>query len=634
MLRGIQKATANWFGRVITGVILGLIAISFAVWGIGDIFRGFGQSQLAKIGNTEISIEQFRQTYTERLQQISRQAARPISTEQAIAFGLPRQMLGQMLAEAALDEDARNLGLAIPDSEIAKRIMSDPNFAGANGQFDNFRFQQLIRQAGFTEPRYVAEQRRVSLRRQIAESIGGGVAVPKTEIDLQNRYENEQRNVEFVRLDPAQAGDIPEPSPEAVTQYYNERKALFRAPEFRKLLLVVLSPAEEAQWAEISDADLRKAYEDRRARYVTPEKRDVQQIVFPNAEEARAAREKILAGTPFAQIAAERGLKDTDVNLGSVNKASILDRAVADAAFALPPEGVSEPVTGRFGTVLVRVGKIEAEIARPFEEVAAEIRRELSQDRARSKVTDLRHQLDDERGAGQPLAEIAQKLNVKTRTIEAVDRSGRNPQGEPAAGLPQSRELLTGAFSSDVGVENDAIQMPSGDYVWYEVEGVTPSRERPLDEVRERVIARMRDEEIARRLKAKAEEIAGKVKAGTPFAEAAPGLQLLTVTGLKRAEAKGGLSYKLLASIFELPKDGVGSGEGDEPTQWFVFRVTDITVPTLDATSPEAKQSADTIRNAMLDDLIAQYVARLQTDFGASVNERALNQVLTGGTTN
>jgi len=83
MLRGIRKASANWLGRAVMGGVMGLLALSFAIWGINDIFRGFGRSTLAKIGGTEIPIETFRQTYNERLQQMSRKYGRPIPRERS-----------------------------------------------------------------------------------------------------------------------------------------------------------------------------------------------------------------------------------------------------------------------------------------------------------------------------------------------------------------------------------------------------------------------------------------------------------------------------------------------------------------------------------------------------------------------
>src|SRR6202048_4356188 len=128
MLRGMRKASSNWLGKIIMAVVMGVLIISFGVWGIADIFKGFGQSTLAKIGHTEISTEQFRQVYTDRLQQIGRQFGRPLTPDQARAFGLDRQVLQQMVAEAALDEDARRLGLGQSDEAVKKMIFDDPNF--------------------------------------------------------------------------------------------------------------------------------------------------------------------------------------------------------------------------------------------------------------------------------------------------------------------------------------------------------------------------------------------------------------------------------------------------------------------------------------------------------------------------
>src|ERR1700740_109131 len=168
MLRGMRKASSNWLGKTIMATVMGVLIISFGVWGIADIFRGFGQSTLAKVGGTEISIDQFHQLYTDKLQQISRQFGRPLTSEQARSFGVDRQLLQQTIAETALDEGARRMGLGQSDAEVIRSIQTDPNFKGPTGAFDPARFAQLIRQFGFTEQRYIAEQRRTALRRQIA----------------------------------------------------------------------------------------------------------------------------------------------------------------------------------------------------------------------------------------------------------------------------------------------------------------------------------------------------------------------------------------------------------------------------------------------------------------------------------
>src|SRR6202521_2385972 len=290
MLRGMRKASSNWLGKIIMATVMGVLIISFGVWGIADIFKGFGQSTLAKVGHTEISASDFRQLYTEKLQQLGRQFGRPLTMDQARAFGLDRQVLQQTIAEAALDEEARRLGLGQSDDETMRLIFSDPNFKGVSGAFDPARFQTVIRQIGFSEQRYVADQRRGALPRQIAGTISAGLPPPTVLIDALARFQNEQRTMEYLKLDAAQAGAIDPPSPETLAAYFDDHKAQFRAPEYRKIAFVAITPEDVGKWSEVSDEDARKLFEQRRDRLGTPEKREVAQMVFPNVEEATAAR--------------------------------------------------------------------------------------------------------------------------------------------------------------------------------------------------------------------------------------------------------------------------------------------------------------------------------------------------------
>ena len=611
--------------------VVGFLVISFAIWGIGDIFRGFGRSTVAKIGRTEITVEQFRTIYNDRLQQYSRQAGRPIGPEQARHLGLDRVLIGQIVSEILLDERARALGLSLSDAEVAKQITTDPAFQGLSGQFDRARLEQVIRNAGFTESRFVAEQRRRLLRRELAGTIATGLNAPKALVEAASRYENEQRSIEYVLLDRAQAGEIASPSPEALAKFFEERKILFRAPEYRKLVVVSLIPAEQARWIEISDADLKRAYEERRTRYVTPERRHVLQIDFPNAAAASAAAERVANGTSFSDIAKELGKNEKDIDLGTVTKAAMIDRAAADAAFALKEGEVSAPVQGRFGTVLVQVLKIEPEQVRSLEQVTGELKQELALARAKAEVFDVYNKIEDARAEGKPLAETAANLKLEARTIEAVDRSGRDPAGAPV-NLPDAQRLLPMAFTTDVGVERDPLQFQDG-YIWFDVVGITPSRERPLDEVKEQVETRWRDQEIATRLNAKATEIVDKLKGGATLADVATAdhLKLEILTGLKRGDGSGPLSAAAVDAVFRTAKDAVGAADAREPGEQVVFRVTDIVVPPLDMASDEVKRTVDSLNRSLSEDLLSEYIARLESEVGVTINQNALNQVVSGG---
>jgi peptidyl-prolyl cis-trans isomerase D len=624
----MRKASSNWLGKIIMATVMGVLIISFGVWGIADIFKGFGQSTLAKIGRTEISTEQFRQLYTERLQQIGRQFGRPLTMDQARAFGLDRQVLQQVIAEAALDDNARQLGLGQSDAQTMRMIYSDPNFKGVSGAFDPARFQATIRQVGYTEQRYIADQRRVSLRRQIANTITAGLEPPKTLIDALVRFQSEQRSIEYVKLDAAQAGAIDPPSPEALAGYFDDHKTQFRAPEYRKISFVMITPDEIGKWASVSDEDAKKIFAERREKLSTPERRQVSQMVFPNAEEAAAARGRITSGLSFDDLAKERGLSPSDVDLGTITKSAIIDPAIADAAFSLAPDDVSQPVQGRFGTALVKVGKIEPGTQATYESVAPTLKREIGAERARAQVASLHDKMEDERGGGASVVEAAQKLGLTAVTIDAVDRSGRAPTGQPVSGIPQGLNVVTQAFSSDVGVDNDPIQFGGG-YVWYDVLGITPSRERGIDEVKDQVEARWRDDQITSRLRTKATEMVQKLNQGGKLADEAAGLGLKvdTAAAFRRDATVPGVPSSVIEAAFRAPKDAAAQASGAGGSDWIVFRVTDVSMPPVDLASDDIKKLKETLLKGLSDEQVAEYVSKLERQIGTSINQSALAQV-------
>jgi peptidyl-prolyl cis-trans isomerase D len=315
-----------------------------------------------------------------------------------------------------------------------------------------------------------------------------------------------------------------------------------------------------------------------------------------------------------------------------VAKSDIIDPAVADAAFSLKSGETSAPVKGRFGTVLLQVGKIEPGEEKTYDQVAAQLKREIAESRSKSEVGNLRDKIEDERAAGSTLAETAKKLGLKSVSIEAVDRSGRDPEGKPVSGLPQTPNVVSAAFAGDVGIDTEALQLPGGGYLYYDVTGVTPSRERSLEEVKDQVMARWRDDEIAKRLQAKADDLLGKLKAGTPFAQVASeaGLKVETAKDLQRGKGGGFVPAKTIETVFRTPKGVPASAEGGKETERFVFRVTDVVDPPFDAGTPQGQAMTTTLQNSYTDDLVGEYITRLENDFGVTVNPSALNQV-TGG---
>lgn len=627
MLEVLRKSA----GGTIAKIFIGLLVISFAIWGIGDIFRGFGERDVAVVGSQKINLEEFRQLYQDRLQQVGQQLGRGLTPEQARAVGLDRQVLGEIISETALNEKAREMGLNLSNETLIARIHANPAFKGPTGSFDPNRFYEGLRSAGYTEARYIEAERYLALRQQMGQALAADTPAPAVLRDALRRFENEERSVEFVTLDRQQGGEIAAPTAAEIDAFFNERKTAFRAPEYRKLVVLPLTPESMAADIQISDDDLQKAYESIRDRLGAPERRDIDQIVFPSAEEANAAAKRIAEGAKFDEIVAERGLKPSDISVGTVARREILDPGVADAVFGLEPGAVSAPVAGRFGTVIARVKKIEPGKQPTFDEVKEELRKDLARRRAVGTILDRHDKIEDERAGGAQLAEVAAKVGAKTITIEAVDRSGRGPDGKPIENVPGLAEVVAGAFTTDVGVEADPVQLDNGNsYVWYEVAGVTQSRDNTLEEVRERVEARWRDEEIAKRLTERAEAIRAKLDAGETFAAAAPGLPVQTREKIRRNATVEGLDRTALTGIFQTPQGKAGISVAADNVGRIIYRVTGVETPP----GETAAQRTSELNLGVQDDILVQYVLDLQSKLGVRVNEAALQNVTGGGTGN
>ncbi|MGL4558147.1 MAG: peptidylprolyl isomerase, partial [Afipia sp.] len=273
---------------------------------------------------------------------------------------------------------------------------------------------------------------------------------------------------------------------------------------------------------------------------------------------------------------------------------------------------------------LLKVTKVEPGTNPTYESVAPTIKREIALERARAQMQDLHNKIEDERGGGSNIAEAAQKLGLKATTIEAIDRSGRGPDGKPVAGLPQGVDIVAPAFASNIGVENEPVQYNGGE-LWFDVLGVTPSRDRTLDEVKDQVETRWRDEQISTRLRAKATEIVGKLEKGAAFdAEAAAaGLKVETAKLFRRDTDAKDIPERLVTAAFRTPKDGVGQTEGSGGSEWIVFKVTDVVVPPVDLASEDVKKLTEGLRRAEMEEQLTAYIAKLETEIGVTINQNA-----------
>lgn len=636
MMQGIRKASQGLLGRLVISVMFGVLILAFAIWGVGDIFRGYGRNEVARVGKTEISIEQMRTAYQNDLQNLIRQQRRQISPEMARALGLDRQVLSRLVNEATLDQTAQNMHLAVSDETIRNLIFDDPVFRDAGGQFSAARFNELLRSNGYSEQSYVALQRSTILRQQIAEMVSGGFTLPVALQEIGNRLRNEKRAVTFARMPASAAGEIAAPTEDQLKSFFNDRKIAFRAPEFRTASVLALTADSVADPAKVSDDEAKARYEALKTqRFTTAETRTIQQISFPNVEEAQAAKAKIDGGETFDEIATERNVAFNDLTLGTFTRDQVFDPAVREAAFALEQGGVSAPVQSAFGTVLLRVTQVDTQHVRPFEEVAEEVKKEIAAGRAASRITELHDKIEDERASAKPLAEIAKQFNLELRVAGPVSQGMTRPDGSQEEPLPGGDATLRAIFASDIGVDNEAIRLPqNAGYVWFDVSKIDPSRDRGFDEVRKEVETQWRADEAATKLSAKARELVERLNKGEAFqtVAASAGLTAETAAGLGRQDQRPELPTNVVTQIFGTVAGKANSAAGADGGR-ILFKVDSATVPPYVRTTQEADNFVRLLSANLSEGLLLQYVAQRQAALGVSINEAAFRNA-TGGVQN
>lgn len=626
MLNTMRKHATGWVAQI----LLGLLVLSFAVWGIADVFTGVGNHSVARVGNTDISSVNFDRAYRRELQAMSQRVGQQITPDQARMLGIPNQVLGRLVTEAALDDQASNLHIGVSKDMLIREIAEDPAFKGPGGTFDRNYFVSLLRNNGMTEDAYVVERRAQEKRQQIAESISGGATAPDAFAKALHQYQTEQRDIRYIVLPTSLIGEIAAPNADELTAYYNDNKAEWRAPESRTLALIKVGPEDVARPEDVSDEDAQKAYDADKARFTTPETRHVYQIVFADESTAQAAADRLKAGEDFEAVLESTGKKLADVDLGVVTRDRLIDAAVAEAAFGLAPNSVSDVVKGSFGPVIVRVTDVVPETVKPFAEVKDELKQTVALGNARADINVLRDSIEDSRAGGATLDEIASnnKLTVKKVT---VDQQGKDADGNAVADIPAQAQLLKDAFESDVGIDNAAVPTEDGGYVWYSIVDINEAHDRPLDEVKDKVIEAWKKQSAADKLLAKANETKDRLGKGETLDAIATSLGLVAQSRTQQTRTSqpgDGLSAEALKAAFAGPKGSAAVAPGAQDGEQVVLQVAEVVETPYTPAKDDGNQLTQQLADSMQNDLLQQYVSELQRQLGATVNQTVMQQII------
>lgn len=635
MLEQMRSAAGTWVARV----LMLLLILSFGVWGIGDYIRPKPDTVAASVGKVEISDMAFRDQYRFQLNALQRQMGNALTSEVAKQFGIPERVLNEMVEQSLFEQEAKRLGLNVSDTAVANQIREMPAFRGAGG-FNRLNFETALRNAGLTESAFVGQLRAGMLRSQIVDALGAGVALPP-EIAVETLYKlrQQRRVIDYLTIPAASLARIPEPTEGELSDYYKANQLRYAAPEYRAISYALLTPAAVGATLKIDEKQLADEYAARKAQFTIPEKRAVDQAVYPDEAAAKAARERITKGEDFAAVAKDTlGRTPEELSLGTVSQ-SELPGEIGTVAFGLAKDSVSEPVQTPFGWHLVRVTAIQPGSETPFEQVKDQLKIELAQRLGADQMTKLLPQIDDRLAGGATIEDTAKAFNFTLHKIAATDRRGFDPNEKPVPDLPQPpRELLDQAFELPEQNDLQVSELRDGSLVITRIEKITPEAPRPLDTIKERVMADWKRAEADKAGDAQAKALADKIKGGSDLSAVARELQAqvqrtpaIDAQGLAPADTTGfanPFSPALLSQVFRTKKDEVISGRGISPDQYIVARVTEIVEPAYKADDAQVAALRQELGNAQSNDVVAGYLEALKARYPVNVHQAVVDRSL------
>ncbi|MBO6807108.1 SurA N-terminal domain-containing protein [Thalassospira sp.] len=625
MLAGIRTFSKSIFAKIIFGVI----ALSFVIWGLNASMLNLGTSrEVAEIGSQRITPVELDRAFQRSVQNMRNMFGPNFNQQQAIQMGLLNNTVQSLVSQKILREDAKNIGIGISDDKVREQIFSSDSFKDpATGQFSRDRFMQALYQAGYTENEFINGVRGDMMSQQVVDSLTSPATVPDIMARQIVAYRNEQRSGSFFALSKDEFANIPVANDATLRAYHEDNAAQFTAPESRDVTLATLSAADLVPTITVTEEEIAQSYAQREPEFQTPEKRTVEQILFaPNEEQtAREAYNRLTEGADFMAVAEDAGMNEAMVKLGEFTANDILPD-LSEATFALEEGGISEPVETALGWHIIRVPSVTPGSTQSLDEVRDIIVDGLKQYKAEDAIYDLAATFDEELGAGTPIEDAARDVGARTYKLDGVVR------GEGLAGqnVDGAEEINAKIFELENGEESFLEETASGTRYVVRVENVTPSALRPFDEVRDEVVAAWTAEERQRLMMEKAEELADKINnTGADIATlAADDATTVRETGMTRRTGRGladDVNPAIAAALFTLEDGNAKAIQTGEDV--ILVKLDDIQAA--DINTADAKPVNDELKEALNEDILAQYLNYLNEEISVSVNNSVINELYT-----
>lgn len=519
--------------KKIVQVFLGLIALSFAFFGVDSYMRDAGAgSDLASVGDSKIGQQQFEQAMRDQQDRMRKEFGANFRPEMLNTPEARLAVLNSLIDQRLLLLEATKGRLGAGDDLLREIISKIPSLQ-ENGQFSLSRYEAVLRAQGMTQAQFEAQLRQDLTLQQLVGAIGDTGIVSKTAAEAMMRIQTEERQVAELRIAPEQFEAQVKIEPAAVRKYYDENITQFEVPEQAKAEYVVLSLDALLSRTTVSDAELKAWYEGHKDRYQQAEERRASHILLmanadaPEAEKAKAkarAEEvlKELQKSPakFAELAKQHsqdpGSAEKGGDLGFFGRGMMV-KAFEETVFKQKEGEISGLVQSEFGYHIIKVTGIKGGKQRSFEEARPEIEGELKRQAAARKFAEAAETFNntvyEQSDSLQPAAE---KFQLK---IEQSSWLPKNPAPQLAAALgPLGNEKVLAALFSEDSLKNrrntEVVEIAPNTLLAARVVEHKPTAAKPFEAVRNDIEALLKALEAAALAKKTGEEKLAELQKG------------------------------------------------------------------------------------------------------------------------
>ena len=594
--------------KIFVWILLGFLFVGLIGFGTGNLSGNV--KTIGKIGDTDITVNQYVRALQSELRNTSQQFGQQLTLQQLQAFGIQQRVLSRLVTDKLLENEATKLSLSVDDNSVRDNIISLNAFKGPDGAFNQDAYNYALENAGYTSAEFEEEIRAETARNILSQSILSGNTINKIQAELLAAFLLEARSFNIQVLTSDSLEFIAEkPTDAELQKFLDENTEQYTVPESKMISYAILEPEMLADSVPIDNGILQNIYEEKKSEYNKPEERTIDRLSFLSADEASSAISKIKNNdTDFDELSLERGLTEDDVAYGTFSKEKLAD--ASEEIFSAKIGEVVGPIETDLGPVIFRVREIVAAESTSFDDAKNSLAKEYALSEAKKLVDEKIEESQNLLAAGGTLEDLVSEVGFKIEKILFNE--------ETNIPVLKDQTFVKSAQNANIGEFPEIKELSNGGLFALRVDDVVDSRTKTIKEVRSELESAIEKQKIQSKL----DQTANDLLINNQYKG-----KILNFDNQTRDATLPDIPENIITEIFNLE---IGKGSvvsGDQKS--YILRLKNVSQADLSTENAKLliSQIKNQINNSLSADLFESFANMARINSKLDINEQALNAV-------